>query len=416
MNKKIAGLGFSVFFLLPWVGFILSLFSIRSRTSAFVYVAFAMLLGYSISFTNDSADSYRYAQAFSRFENTLDYNTIVQMYRNGEFRDLYRVLLFYITSLFSNNPKVLYSLAGLVYGIFSYMIMRILVEVRGKNFDIFVFIMALIFFSNSSLVNVNGFRFWTGALVLFYSVYQCIIEKKNMWIIGIIVTPLFHYGFILLVPFLILYKFIHPMLYNNKSIKSILLYIFIASFIASWILKTNSINLGFLTESEVISGEIGERIGYINRDEAGALIEDRIANSAFLNVKQYFNDAIKIYVFVIVLFLYRLLKRMRGNKIEYNRFFSFILFYYSIAFVATSFPSGGRFLVIAHLFLFLYMAKMYAVYKRRDFQKLILWSLPVFAFEILFINGFGPIRTLTPTFWYGNFFWIIIEGIGFSVQ
>src|SRR5690554_4004985 len=133
MYKKIARLGFPMFFVLPIVGFLLSLLNIRSRSSAFVYIAFAMLFGYAISFSDISADSYRYAQAFGRFDDTLPYSRIVEMYQSGELRDMYRVLLFYFTSIFTNNPKVMYAFAGLIYGVFSYLSLRVFVKERGKR-------------------------------------------------------------------------------------------------------------------------------------------------------------------------------------------------------------------------------------------------------------------------------------------
>lgn len=416
MNKKIAGLGVPLFFILPWIGFLLSLFDIKSKKSAFIYVAFAMLFGYAISFTNDSADSYRYAEAFSKFDNTLDYSTIVQMYQNGELRDLYRLLLFYFTAIFTNNPKVMYAFAGLVYGIFSYLNLRIFIDEYQGKWNKYVLILALVFFTYISLSNINGFRFWTGALILFYAVYNFIIERKNKWFIGILITPLFHYGFILIIPLLILYRFIHPMLYNSKGVKPLLYYVFILSFIASWVLGTNSINLGFLADVDTLSGAVGNRVQYLNSDSTTNLIEKRVENSLFLSVRRYFDYGIRIYVFIAMLFLYKLIKKMKGDKTTYTNIFAFVLFFYSFVFIAISFPSGVRFLNIAHLFFIVLLVKFYTIYDKRDFQQLILVALPVFSFNILFINGMLPVMILTPTFWYGNFFWIVIEGMNFYIR
>lgn len=415
MNKKIAGLQIPLFLLLPWAGFLLALSNIKSKASAFVYIAFAMVFGYAISFSNTSADSYRYALVFGLFDNTLDYNTIIRLYQDGELRDLYRLLLFYFTSIFSNNPKVMYAFAGLVYGIFSYLNLRVFVKVRGDNWDKCVFVLALVFFTYCSLANINGFRFWTGAMVLFCSTYNFIVQKKKAWIIGIIVTPLFHYGFMLLVPILLLYRFIHPVLYNSKRVNRILLCLFILTFFASWILDTNSINLSFLTQNDILAGAVGDRINYLNTDDIAILVSNRRNTSLFLGVQQYFDYAIKIYVFITVLFLYKLLKRITGNNINCTNLFAFVLAFYSFAFIATSFPSGSRFLYIAHLFFILLLCRFYGIYKRKDFQSLILSALPVFSFNIAFTNVMLPIMILTPTFWYGNVFWIIIEGLNFYV-
>src|SRR5690606_30386181 len=205
MNAKTIGsISIPLFFIAPFLGFVVSLFRLRSRTSAVLYVLSAMLVGFSISFSDTSADSYRYAEAFYNFDNTLNFDRIVTMYQDGELRDLYRLLLFYFVSLFSTNPKILYAVAGLVYGVFSYLSIMTLIK-TNKKWDKYLYILGLIFFTLVSIVNVNGFRFNTGAVIFYYSVYQFILRKKNIWALGILITPFFHYGFILIVPVVFFY-------------------------------------------------------------------------------------------------------------------------------------------------------------------------------------------------------------------
>ncbi len=415
MNKKIAKFGLPLFIFLPIAGFITSLYNVRSYSTAIVYVGFAMLFGYAFSFADPSADSFRYAQSFSRFDNRLNYDKIIFMYQTGELRDLYRLLLFYFTSTFTKNPKVMYALAGLVYGIFSYLSLRVFVKEKGKTTDIFTFVLALVFFTYISLANINGFRFWTGALIFFYSSYHFVIKRRYLWILGVMVTPLFHYGFIMVSPILIIYGFVHPLLYNQKNYNPVLLYVFIVVFIASWFLQTNSIDLGFLGNVEALSGEVSGRISYLNSTDTAVLIDSRQQNSFFLSVQKYFNYAIKIYVFICILYLNKFSKKLKGNKKQFNSLFAFVLFFYTFAFIATSFPSGGRFLNIAHLFFLLLFVKIYGVWTGKEIKSLILWSLPVFSFHIAFTNGMLSLMILSKTFWYGNIFWIIYEGLGFYI-
>lgn len=416
MLKKVRGLSIPLLFILPVAGFLTSLFNIKSKSSAIVYVSFATLFGYAVSFLDSGADSYRYAEAFNRLDNTLDYDIIVQLYLSGELRDLYRLLLFYFVSLFSNNPKVMYAFAGFVYGIFSYLSLLIFVRERGSNWDRYVLVLALVFYSYISLSNINGFRFNTASLVLFYSLYNFFIQKKTAWAVGIIITPLFHYGFVLVVPVLLLYKFVHPRLYTSNAVKPVLFYTFVITFFASWFLKINSINLGFLTQTDVLSNAVGNRLNYVNSDDVTDIVNSRTSNSLFLGVQNYFNIAIKIYVFFSILYLNKLLKKMKGNtKIEYTNLFAFVLFFFSFAFIANSFPSGGRFMSFALLFLALCLVKFYSIYKSAEIKKIIFIALPVFSFKILFTNFMIPYLILTPTFWYGNIFWIILDGLDFQI-
>lgn len=415
MRKKIAGISLPLFVILPWVGFITNLFDLRSKRGAFIYIAFAMVFGYAISFSDQSADSVRYAQSFSSFDNSLDYSTILMMYKSGELRDIYLLILFYFTSLFTNNPKVMFAFAGMVYGIFSFLSFKILLKELNHKYDLYVFILGLVFYALVSLSNINGFRFWTGALILFYSTYNSIILNKNIWLIGVLITPLFHYGFILMMPIIIMYRFIEYLFYNKNRVWVYLFYLFILSFAVSWVLETNAISLSFISGNDMLSGEIGSRLNYLNSEEISGLVKHRSESSMFLGVQRYFNYAIKIYVFIVILFLWQLLKKYNGNKIEYNRLFALVLFFYSVSFIATSFPSGGRFLSIGHMFLFILLGKFYAINKSRSIKRIIVFSLPVFSFGIIFYNIVLPLMLLTPTFWYGNIIWIIIEGIGFRL-
>jgi len=414
MRKKIAGFGIPLFFIFPVLGFCSVLFNYRNKSSATIYVLFTMLLGYSISFSDSSADSYRYARAFINFDNTLNYNTILSLYLNGELRDLYRLLLFYFVSIFTNNPKVMYAFAGLVYGILSYLSLRVLIKERGERFDFYTFVLALVFFTYVSLSSLNGFRFNTGALLFFLSTYFFIIQKKNVWGIGLLLTPLFHYGFLLAVPVIFSYKIVELFLSKKNEVNKILFIIFLITYLMSWFLKLNSINLGFLNESEVISDAVGQRLNYVNSSDVASLVENRKENSTFLSVQKFFDYGIKIYILIVIVFLRKLYKKTAMNDTFLKALFSFVLFYYSFCFIATSFPSGSRFLNIGHLFFVILLIKFYSYNKKKSLKKIILFALPVFSFSILFINFMLPLLILSPTFWYGNVFWIIIEGLNFS--
>lgn len=415
MFKRLSSISIPLFIVLPLAGFITSLFNVRSRSSAVVYVAFAALFGYAISFTNESADSYRYAIAFSEFDNTQNIDKIKFLYISGELKDVYQLVVFYITSLFSSNPKVMYALAGSIYGIFSYLILKIFVVQKGPQNDLFSLVLAICFFTYISISNINGFKFWTGAIFVIYAIYQVFIQRKKVWLFGVAIVPLFHYGLLLLLPVLLLYLLTERYFYDNSRVSQLLFYGFILAFVVSWGLNPNSINLGFLTGNNILSGQIGNRINYLNDSSTTSTLELRAENSLFLTVQKYFNILIKIYVFVVIVFMNNLVKRMQGiNKIEYTRFFAFVLYFYSFAFIATSFPSGGRFMNMAHVFFFIFMAKLYAVYKKKKIQKLIILSLIPFSFSIAFTNGMLSLMILSPTFWYGNVFWIIYEGINFK--
>ena len=151
----------------------------------------------------------------------------------------------------------------------------------------------------------------------------------------------------------------------------------------------------------------------MNSDRVSEIVQTRAQGSLFLGVQKYFGYGIKIYTFIVVVNLWKLLKKYNGNKIEFTRLLSAVMFFYSVAYIASSFPSGGRFMSIAHMLLFVLFAKFYNINKSKRMQRLILLSLPVFSFSVAFTNLMLPLMILSPTFWYGNIFWILIEGTGF---
>ena len=415
MSKKTI-LAAPLFLISPLISFLISLKDVRSKTNMFVYIAFSMFFGYAVSFTNTSADSYRYALAFKYLDTTLTLDSIRQLYLVGELRDVYRMFLFYFVKIFSINPKVMFAFAGLIYGFLSYKSLTIFIKNKGISYDKYTIILATIFFTFISISNINGFRFNTGALLLFLSLYQVFIENNNKWIFGILATSLFHYGFIPAIPVFIIFKLIHSRLYNSKKIKNILIYLFVISFAASFVLKTNFINLKFLTEVELIEGtEAAYRLNYINSEETSKLIESRSNNSIFLRTQKLFLLLIKTYIFFSCLKIIKILKKLKGDfKKKHLQLLSFVLLFLSFSFVIESFPSGGRFMNIAYLFYFIYLVRLYSILKTRLVKRIILFALPAFIFEILFTNIMLPILILSPTFWYGTFFGALIEGLTFQ--
>lgn len=414
IKRKLSALGVPMFFVLPLVGFFLSLANFKARSSFVIFILFCSLLGFSISLTDQSADSSRYAEAFLRFDRYLTFSDIVEMYKSGELRDLYRLLLFYITSSFTNNPKILFGLAGLIYGVLCYKTLLVFVNEKRTCQNTLFFILAIIFFTYISPINVNGFRFNTGALLFFLSSYNYLVLSKKKWLFGLISSPFFHYGFLPAIPALLIFSVLNRYFYSKTQNNRFLYVMFVVSFILSWFLKTNSISLDVFGGANLVGGAIGDRLAYVNSSEVTDIVDSRKDSSAFLRFRTYFDYAIKIYVFVTLRYIWKTLK-FKGiqDEILYRQL-SFVLFFYSFAFVISSFPSGGRFFSIAHLFLLVLLLRYLSYDTGTSYTRIIRWSMVVFLFNVLFINFLLPVLLLSPTIWYGNVFLIIIEGLEFN--
>ncbi|MDM1522306.1 EpsG family protein [Empedobacter sp. 225-1] len=417
MYKKLSSLGTSMVFLNPPLGLILSFFDIRSKSSYFIYIFFGILFGASISFSDSSADSYRYAKAFASFDNSLDYNAIIRLYRDGELRDIYRLFIFYISSVFTNNPKIMYGLAGGIYAYLSYKCILIFRNEYFRKIDLNYIILALIFYTYVSLSNINGFRFWTGALIFFLANYNIVLYNKKYGYLLLLLTPLFHYGFIMVMPVMVVYCLLHDFFDNKKKPNKFLWYIFLFTFFISWFLRTNSINLGFISNADLVDGAIGQRLNYVNSNEVSALVDKRRENSVFLSVQKYFDMAIKIFVFIVVVYIKKNIKLVGLDKRAYfNKLFNFVLFFYSFSFIAISFPSGSRFLNIAHMFFLVLIVLFYNyIQNQKQFSNLLFFAFFSFSFNIAFINFMLPLLILDTSFWYGTIMSILINVSNFII-
>lgn len=409
MNKKITVLGYPLFFILPWLSYLISLLNLKSNKSAVLFILYAAFFGYSISFSDSSADSYRYALAFANFERPDSYLTIISWYLDGSLRDLYRISLFYVTSAFSSNPHFLYALAGLIHGLLVYLNLRLYIDEKGTQNNIYTLSLSLVFITICSITSVNGFRFNTGAMLAFYSIYQFIVKSNKLGLLGILLTPLMHYSFFLLIPVVLILKLVLYLNNSSQKINPIFFYMFIIAALLSFFLDTNIINISSITTSDLLPKAASNRLEYVNSDDVKEIVDSRVEGSLFLKINNLFDTMITIYVIVVVIYIKRFLQRSSLYLPSINYLFSFTLLYFTFAFIALSFPSGRRFMSIAYLLLIILLIKFYNQFKTTKVKCLMALSIPPFSFKILFINFVLPYMILTPTFWYGGFLGVTLE-------
>ena len=408
MKRGPVFISFPLLFLWPVGGFVASLFKIDSKLSAFVYIIFCGLFGCAFSFNDTSADSFRIAYLFDRF-NYTSINEIVNSFSEGGITDLYRFLMYGITKIFSNSPKILFGLFGIVFGVFSYLSLRLIVrEKEGKN-NIYFFILLAAFFALNPISNINGVRFWTASGLFFYSTFNFLFYNKKIWILGLICAPLIHFSFLLAVIVVSIFSVLNKVMYSETRINSVLFFIFILTFLASWILGTNSINIGFLAQTSLLSESVGNKVELYNSDKLTETVSER--NSAFHIVSQLFANIIKVYLFIFILIVRNKLKNY--PSLELSRLLAFIMFFLSVSFLASTIPSGARFIMIGYLFVMVLFVRYYKLFPTIFIKRYILLAIPVFSFQFFF-TGFLSFLILEKYFWIANMFWILIDGFSFQ--
>ncbi|WP_151674609.1 EpsG family protein [Patiriisocius marinus] len=410
MKKTKIDLRIPLFFIWPFGAFLVSFNTIASRKSQIIYIFFNTLFGYSFAFTDVSADSYRVAFGFNEFY-YRNLSTIFNEYLNGYHTDLYRYSAISLVKNFTNNPKLLFAFLGFVFGVFSYKSVKLFLKVKGIEKSFSIFILCLVFISLNSVVSINGARFYTAAIICLCSVINLMVYNNRLWLLGLLSTFLFHFSFLMIIPFLLIFYLFRKRLFKTEQTSSWIFTIFIITFFSSFILESNIINLGGI--SSMLLPSIASKVDMYNSSEMTELYSER-TKSFFHTVTATFNYFSRFYIFFLIFKIKKMLKDCSVETPELNSLFNFVLLFFSITFMLTLFPSGGRFMTISTQMFFFFLIRFYVHFKSNTLQKYILGFVPVYSFFILFNVVYLGFILTSSKIWYGNIFWIIYEGMGYK--
>lgn len=406
MRKIPSSFSLPLFILWPFGSFLLALTNIRSKVSAIVYILFSALFGYAFTFESTGADSYRIALVFKNYTQTSSIQDTIALFNEGGLTDVYLRSSYVFIKQFTDNPKILFAWFGLVFGIFSYLSLRLLINAKiGKNTKM-LFMIALVFFSFYPLSTVNGVRFNTAALVFFCSVVNVFVYKRYTWILGLVGTIFIHFSFILAVPVIIALWFLLPYFSSRDKKFKWVYVVFFTTLTASIFIPTNFFSIGFLQDSDAISSSVARKFDNYTSDEATALRSERLETSLFLNVSKYFGYVIKVFILFLVVQIKRKSKIIHVRE-EYRKFYYIILLFMSFGFIASSVPSGHRFLSIGYMFFYFLFYHIYDANRIKSLQKYIYLMPIVYSFQILYVVGFLSVSLTQSVIWYGNLIWVL---------
>ena len=411
-----------LFFLFnPLLGFINAMKDLDRRLNGWVFVAFYALFGYAISFTLTTADSYRIAADFCVYDK--EYQTVLEMYREGYLTDIYLTFVKGLLQLFTRNPKVLYGVLGAVMGAFSYLSIKQLYAIWRDNRDKYFYILVFFFFLVISFFNVNGIRFWTATSWFSYFAIRNLYFGKKRAIVGVILTPLIHFGYLIGVGGFIIFVIIRHII---KS-PTLYYYLMLIAFVVSLAVPNTMAGdiMGSMGDSEELTSSRAfnrKAESYIHSEENAQKKEEnrqykertlyREANSLFTRTFDYVN---KVGMVIMLTLLYRKRRSIIQDKVQ-SDFFNYVLFSFALGFFACfMIGSGGRFIRIANM---MYVFWLFTVFRRNVMENpkwkqyvRVLFLLNFYAIAFLLFNA--P-RLVTSLFWFAPPAFTIIDGIGFA--
>lgn len=337
-----------LFIFLPFVAFLRSCCDLRSRVSQAVFVLFFALFGYCHTFDDIRADSHRKYLSFTTYQ-AESVEDIATNFQNGEQKDIYESLLFSLVKSFTDNPHVMMMVAGLVCGIFCMLLLRRILEDRPLRLTLPVVILLMMIIIEINPVLMGGIRNFTAFPLFMYSMIRLIIDNKRWWIIGILLTPLIHFGWVVASVAAII-------LYFVRLPNALLHYAALAVCVVSLFLDTSSYAGALDVMMDSIDNEaIADRIESYG-DES---VEEEFNKSLTTHLLRFNNQIGTCFVVLLLVFLRRNRERLLQGK-YINKIYKALLYFTIVGYSLISFSVvGQRFVCISMILIYMLLLNLY---------------------------------------------------------
>lgn len=190
-----------LFLINPFLSGIHSLLRIKEKNALLFLYLWFVVFGIGFVAKNEKADSFRYVEDFELQCNTIkdkqsylieikDYFTF-----NSDTSDIYVLTVNYLVSRFTHNYHWTFFIYAIVFGYFYIRSIKYLIPYLSKT--AFSLILLFLFCFSNPIFNINGVRFWTAAWVGVYAVFRIFIDKKYIYYLLLVLTPLIHGAFLI---------------------------------------------------------------------------------------------------------------------------------------------------------------------------------------------------------------------------
>lgn len=257
--------------------------------------------------------------------------------------DYYQLILTWIVSLFTDNGHVLFACFAAVFGFFysrnMWYVLNRLSGINNKTIIIFV----ILLFLTCPIWQINGVRMWTAAHIFMYALLPYMWEEDKRRLYWLIAVPFVHFSFL----YFVILSVVFVLLPERKIIQSnILKWGLISLFSISLVAGAVKIDSVVNMLEQYSPDSYQDRIELYTRESSFEQVSE---GRKQLNWYVTASGSISFWASNILLLVLALKSSVNGNS---RRLLYYCLLISSIANIAKHIPSGGRFLVIAHLFSF----------------------------------------------------------------
>lgn len=402
-----------LFLLFPFLAFLLSCRNLKSKINGLIFVLFAALFGYSSSFDLKSADSFRIGWSFCNvFDRKLSF--IVSSYEEGSVADIYASLVMSIVKQFTENPKFLFLMFGLIFGWLCFLSIKLVIRERIGSNNVYFSILMICFFSLFSFLDIHGVRFGTALWLFFLSATNFIVYNRRKYVVGVILSMFIHFSFFPIVLLTIFFKyFIYKESGYNVRFYMTFFYI---SFLLYFILPMLSLESIVYHMIPIKGGLMEAKVNAYTITEEGVGLSNhtsfyRAANNLFTNVYQY------IMQFSALLIFYKIYKSKVIISISTRHLLIFCLVLYTLSNCLHGLIQDGtgiRYIWLSWMFL------LFLLYRIYNFNRILYWKRIILCLPVIFLYKISymiinSVRMTEVILWFMNLPYIIYDGLGFTI-
>ncbi|MCW9706761.1 EpsG family protein [Fodinibius salsisoli] len=329
-----------VFLVWPLLALASAFWNYNQKWGKNILWAFVAFYGFTFAIGAESqgSDIVRYvAEVESLHGISLSVSDMVNYYLQSGEIDILHTVLAVTVSRFTDSQAILTLIYGIIFGFFfSRNVWYVIDHLKGKIQPI-TLLLLVCFALAVPIWNITTFRMWTAAHIFIYGALPFLFEGQKKGMIIAALSILVHYTFLIPVGALFMYS-----LLGNRLL--VYFVFFLTTFFISEINLTvfNNVveNYAPAAVQERTEGYRGEN--YVESYRQGE-------GSSMVWYAQWDGIAFKwsIMGFLVILFLKG--KDFFNKNEKWASLLSFTLFFYGIANLLSSLPSGGRFIAVANL-------------------------------------------------------------------
>lgn len=398
-----------IFLVYPLGAFIYAVKNYANKQFRIFILLFFVFYGYTF-LPIPNSDGSRYKEDF---EKTISYNfsqyfsDIKNIYKGESINtDYYALTLKFVVHSFTNNPKIFFMMAALVYFlVYLKLIETIWNLIAEKNSRYFVsfFIGCCVIYNISA--GVNAIRFPLAFMVFAYGALKLVLTEKRKYLLVAILSGLIHFALFFSVAFLlIIYLFKFKL--NRWLLYSMLLLAVVLGSLFPTFIQQNLDFFGKASESK-----------FIDYTQEG-FVESRKDHLQVWNWYVYFNFY-STYIFTLLSFF---LTRVKSFKISFDSN-SEKLFVFTAAMLFQSQLSASVVDDISNRYnlLFIFFALVYLLYLSvNNYNNKFLRFLNYIYIPIILLNVLirlrGDLYTVNAVAVFGNFIVALFTDISISIQ